>query len=125
KVYDSGEFAAHLKHAQEVADWKGFRRRLAASRKARRLRGIGVATYIEACGSNGPDTATVRLERDGSITTLIGSQSTGQGHHTAYAQIAAEHLGLPADRVRVVQGDTDLVPTGPGTGGSSSITCGG
>jgi carbon-monoxide dehydrogenase large subunit len=56
---------------------------------------------------------------------LIGSQSTGQGHHTAYAHIVAEHLGLPADRVRIVQGDTDAIASGPGTGGSSSITCGG
>ena len=113
KVYDSGEFAGHLKQAQEAADWKGFRRRLAASRKAGRRRGIGMATYIEACGSNGPDTATVRLEREGSITVLIGSQSTGQGHHTAYAQIVAEHLGLPADHVRIVQGDTDAIASGP------------
>ena len=125
KVYDCGEFAGHLKQAQEAADWKGFRRRLAASRKAGRLRGIGMATYIEACGSNGPDPATARLEPDGSITVLIGSQSTGQGHHTAYAQIVAEHLGLSADCVRIVQGDTDAIASGPGTGGSSSITCGG
>jgi carbon-monoxide dehydrogenase large subunit len=125
KVYDSGEFAGHLKQAQETAEWKGFGSRLAASRKAGRLRGIGMATYIEACGSNGPDTATVRLERDGAITVLIGSQSTGQGHHTAYAQIVAEHFGLPADRVRIVQGDTDAIAGGPGTGGSSSIICGG
>jgi carbon-monoxide dehydrogenase large subunit len=125
KVYDCGEFAGHLKQAQDAADWKGFRRRLSASRKAGRLRGIGMATYIEACGSNGPDPATVRLERDGSITVLIGSQSTGQGHHTAYAQIVAEHFGLSADSVRIVQGDTDAIASGPGTGGSSSITCGG
>jgi carbon-monoxide dehydrogenase large subunit len=89
------------------------------------LRGFGVATYVEACGNNGPDAARLRLERDGSVTAFAGSQSTGQGHHTAYAQIVAGHLGLPPEQVRVVQGDTDLVATGTGTGGSSSIPCGG
>ncbi len=125
KSYDSGDFAAHLQRAQELADWAGFRTRLAQSKKAGRLRGIGLATYIEACGSNGPETAAVRLERDGSATVLIGSQSTGQGHATAYAQLVAEHLGLPPERVTLVQGDTDRIASGVGTGGSSSIPCGG
>jgi carbon-monoxide dehydrogenase large subunit len=125
KVYDSGEFASHMARAQELADWAGFRKRAAASRKQGLLRGIGLATYIEACGSMGPDTATVILERDGSVTALMGSQSTGQGHATAYAQIVAEHLGLLPERVQVMQGDTDRIETGTGTGGSSSIPCGG
>ncbi len=125
KVYDSGDFAAHLARAQEIIDWRGFGRRATQSKKAHKLRGIGLATYIEACGSNGPDAATVRLDRDGNVTVLAGSQSTGQGHTTAYAQLVAEHLDLPPDRVSVIQGDTDLIATGAGTGGSSSITCGG
>ncbi len=125
KTYDSGDFAAHMGRAQELADWTRFRQRLALSKKAGKLRGIGLATYIEACGSNGPDAATVRLDPDGSITVLAGSQSTGQGHHTAYAQIVAEHLGVAPERVTVIQGDTDAIATGTGTGGSSSIPCGG
>ncbi|WP_245431031.1 xanthine dehydrogenase family protein molybdopterin-binding subunit [Rhodoplanes roseus] len=125
KVYDSGEFAAHMARAQEIADWTGFAHRAAEARRHGKLRGIALATYIEACGSVGPETATLTLDRDGVVTVLIGSQSTGQGHHTAYAQIVAEHLGLPPDRVRVVQGDTDRIATGAGTGGSSSIPCGG
>jgi len=125
KTYDSGDFAAHMRRAQEIADWAGFKKRLAASKKAGKLRGIGLATYIEACGSNGPDAATVKLESDGSITVLAGSQSTGQGHHTAYAQLVAEHLGMAPERVNVVQGDTERIATGTGTGGSSSIPCGG
>lgn len=125
KTYDSGEFAAHMARAQEIADWKGFGRRLAASKKAGKLRGIGLATYIEACGSNGPETANLKLEQDGGVTVLIGSQSTGQGHHTAYAQLVAGHLDIAPERVRVVQGDTDLIRSGAGTGGSSSIPCGG
>ena len=125
KVYDSGDFAAHLSRAQEIIDWKGFARRAAQSKKAHKLRGIGLATYIEACGSNGPDAATVRMDKDGNVTVLAGSQSTGQGHATAYAQLVAEHLDVPPDRVTVIQGDTDVIATGAGTGGSSSITCGG
>jgi len=125
KVYDSGEFAAHMRRAQEIADWAGFKKRLAQAKRAGLLRGIGLATYIEACGNNGPDAATVRLDQDGGITVLAGSQSTGQGHATAYAQIVAERLGVSPERVNVIQGDTDLVATGTGTGGSSSIPCGG
>jgi carbon-monoxide dehydrogenase large subunit len=123
--YDSGNFAAHLKRAQELADWSGFAKRLRLSKKARRLRGIGLSTYIEACGNAGSETATLKLQPDGSATLLIGSQSTGQGHATAYAQVVAEHFGLPPERVIMVQGDTDRIASGLGTGGSSSIPCGG
>jgi carbon-monoxide dehydrogenase large subunit len=125
KNYDSGEFTTHMARAQEVGDWKGFKARAASAKKAGKLRGIGLATYIEACGSVGPETAYLRLEKDGAVTVLIGSQSTGQGHATAYAQIIADHLGLPPDQVRVFQGDTDMTATGAGTGGSSSIPVGG
>jgi carbon-monoxide dehydrogenase large subunit len=125
KVYDSGEFAAHMARAQEAGDWDGFRKRHADSRKAKKLRGIGMATYIEVCGGAGPQLALVNLEGDGSVKVVIGSQSTGQGHQTAYAQLVAEHLDLPPEKVTVIQGDTDSIPTGFGTGGSSSIPAGG
>jgi carbon-monoxide dehydrogenase large subunit len=125
KNYDSGEFAGHLARAQELAGWTFFPKRFAQSKKAGKLRGIGLSTYIEACGGNGPETATVTLDPDGGVTVLIGSQSTGQGHQTAYAQVVAQHLGLSPERVRVVQGDTDVIATGVGTGGSSSIPVGG
>jgi carbon-monoxide dehydrogenase large subunit len=123
--YDSGNFAAHLKRAQELADWAGFSKRLRQSKKAGRLRGIGLSTYIEACGNAGAETATLNVEADGSVTLLIGTQSTGQGHATAYAQLIADYLGLPPERVNAVQGDTDRIKSGIGTGGSSSIPCGG
>jgi carbon-monoxide dehydrogenase large subunit len=125
KIYDTGEFAGHMARAQDIADWGGFKKRASAARKKGRLRGIGLATYIEACGGNGPETATVSLDKDGGITLLIGTQSTGQGHATSYAQIIAEHLQLPPERVRMEQGDTARIPTGLGTGGSSSIPAGG
>ncbi|HXW28583.1 MAG TPA: molybdopterin cofactor-binding domain-containing protein, partial [Xanthobacteraceae bacterium] len=123
--YDSGDFAAHLARAKELADWSGFPQRLRSSKKAARLRGIGLSTYIEACGNSGPEMAALKLETDGSVTLLIGSQSTGQGHATAYAQIIADHLGLPPEQINMVQGDTDRIASGLGTGGSSSIPCGG
>jgi carbon-monoxide dehydrogenase large subunit len=125
KVYDSGDFAGHMNKAQQAADWEGFKKRAAQSKKTGKLRGIGMATYIEACGNNGPDLSTIRLEKDGSVTVLAGSQSTGQGHATSYAQIVADRLGLPPDKVKVLQGDTAQIATGTGTGGSSSMTCGG
>ena len=125
KIYDSGDFAGGMARAQDVAGWAGFNKRVAAARRAGRLRGIGMATYVEACGNNGPETATINLDKDGGVTVLIGSQSTGQGHATAYAQLVADHLDLPPELVRVEQGDTDRVATGAGTGGSSSIPIGG
>ena len=125
KIYDSGDFDALLSRAKDMIDWDGFKKRAAASKRYGKLRGIGVSTYIEACGNMGPETATVTLDKDGGVTILIGSQSSGQGHATAYAQIVAEQLGLPPERVRMLQGDTDKIKTGGGTGGSSSIPCGG
>lgn len=126
KVYDSGDFAAHMKRAMEVADWKDFPKRAKAARKQGLVRGIGMSSYVEICGSMGAEeTANVRLETNGDVTILIGTQSTGQGHQTAYAQIVAEQFGLPPERVNTRQGDTDEVATGLGTGGSSSIPAGG
>ncbi len=125
KVYDTGEFAGHLARAQDVADWAGFAARAAAAKDRGKLRGIGLATYIEACGGNGPETANVRLEKDGTVSVLIGTQTTGQGHDTSYSQLIADQLGLPPDRIRMFQGDTDQIATGAGTGGSSSIPVGG
>jgi carbon-monoxide dehydrogenase large subunit len=125
KTYDSGDFAGTMARAQELIDWAGFAKRATQSKRAGKLRGIGIGTYVEACGANGPETAHVTLDRDGGVTVLIGSQSTGQGHQTSYAQLVAERLDLPPERVRVIQGDTDRIKTGAGTGGSSSIPVGG
>ena len=125
KVYDSGDFAAHMKRAMDVASWKDFPRRAKAARKQGLVRGIGMASYVEVCGTMGEETANVRLDPNGDVTILIGTQSSGQGHQTAYAQIVAEQFGLPPERVHIHQGDTDEIATGLGTGGSSSIPTGG
>jgi len=125
KVYDSGDFAAHMKRAMEIANWKEFARRAKAAKKQGLVRGIGFASYVEVCGTMGEETANVRLDPDGDVSVLIGTQSTGQGHQTAYAQLVAEQFGLPPERVHVLQGDTDKIATGLGTGGSSAIPTGG
>src|ERR1700749_436041 len=125
KVYDSGDFVAHMKREMEVADWREFPKRAKLAKKAGLVRGIGMASYVEVCGTMGEETANVRLDPNGDVTILIGTQSTGQGHQTAYAQLVAEQFGLPPERVHILQGDTDQIPTGMGTGGSASIPSGG
>jgi carbon-monoxide dehydrogenase large subunit len=125
KVYDSGDFAAHMKRAMEVGNWKDFAKRAKAAKKQGLVRGIGLATYVEVCGTMGEETANVALDPNGDVTILIGTQSSGQGHQTAYAQLIAEQLGLAPERVHVLQGDTDKIATGLGTGGSASIPSGG
>jgi carbon-monoxide dehydrogenase large subunit len=126
KVYDSGDFTAHMKRAMEVANWRDFPKRAKLAKKQGLVRGIGMGSYVEVCGSMGMDeTAHVRLDPNGDVTILIGTQSSGQGHQTAYAQIVADQFGLPPERVHIHQGDTDEIATGLGTGGSSSIPSGG
>jgi aerobic carbon-monoxide dehydrogenase large subunit len=123
--YDVGEFAAHMDKAIDDANWKGFGKRLEASKAAGKLRGIGMATYIEACAFEGSEPAVAFLRPDGIVELRIGTQSNGQGHATAYAQFVAEKLNMGIDRIEVRQGDTDELSKGGGTGGSRSIPLGG
>ncbi|MDI9409649.1 MAG: xanthine dehydrogenase family protein molybdopterin-binding subunit [Candidatus Pacebacteria bacterium] len=123
--YDSGEFAAIMDAALARSDQAGFAARRVESLKRGRLRGLGLATYVEACAGNGAETAVIEMAADGSVTLLIGTQNNGQGHETAYAQILAETLGIDPQRVTLIQGDTRRVKTGNGTGGSRSVPIGG
>lgn len=125
RTYDTGDFAAHMGRAVEAADWTGFEARAAESRAKGLVRGIGLATYIECTAWGEGEDVKITLDQDGGATVYVGTQSNGQGHATAYAQFASEHLDLPLERIRVVQGDTDKVATGAGTGGSRSIPVGG
>ncbi|GGF62143.1 carbon monoxide dehydrogenase [Azorhizobium oxalatiphilum] len=125
RLYDSGEFNGHMTRALELADHAGFAARAAKSRAVGKLRGFGFASYIEACGGGGAEPAFLTLGVDGRVTVKIGSQSSGQGHQTAYAQLVANELQLPLADVRVLQGDTDDLANGSGTGGSRSIPIGG
>lgn len=123
--YDVGEFEGHLDQALDRAGWQGFEDRLARSRQAGCIRGIGLATYIEACAFAGSEPAHAQLNPDGSVTVFIGTQSNGQGHATAYAQLVADKLNIDIARIEVRQGDTDELAKGGGTGGSRSIPLGG
>ena len=125
RLYDVGEFEGHMDLALERSGWDEFDARLEEARGRGKIRGIGIATYIEACAFAGSEPAHVRLEEDGSVTLFIGTQSNGQGHATAYAQFVSEKLGLDIARIRVRQGDTDELSSGGGTGGSRSIPLGG
>lgn len=124
-TYDSGEFRRNMEDALVVSDWAGFEERRAESRARGRLRGIGLATYIEACAGGGPEQATIRVRGDGRVTVLIGTQTNGQGHETAYKQILSDRLGVDPAEVEVIQGDSDLISFGGGTGGSRSAPVGG
>jgi aerobic carbon-monoxide dehydrogenase large subunit len=125
RTYDTGDFDQHMTRAIEAADWAGFKDRQRAARKEGKIRGIGMATYIECTAWGEGEDVEIRLETDGTVTVYSGTQSNGQGHATAYAQFAAQHLDLPLERIKVVQGDTQQVKTGHGTGGSRSIPVGG
>ncbi|MCO5056905.1 MAG: xanthine dehydrogenase family protein molybdopterin-binding subunit [Rhizobiaceae bacterium] len=125
RLYDVGEFEGHMNLAMERAGWKDFDKRLDQSKKAGRIRGIGMATYIEACAFAGSEPAKVVLEKDGTVTLDIGTQSNGQGHATAYAQFVSEKLNLDIAKINVRQGDTERLAKGGGTGGSRSIPLGG
>ena len=125
RLYDVGEFEACMDKAMDNAGWAGFEARLEQSKANGKLRGIGMSCYIEACAFAGSEPAFVELQDDGSVVMDIGTQSNGQGHATAYAQFVAEQLGLDIERVTVIQGDTDRIPDGGGTGGSRSVPLGG
>jgi carbon-monoxide dehydrogenase large subunit len=124
-TYDSGEFERNMTDALKASRWDGFAARRVESERRGKLRGIGLATYIEACGGGPDETVQIRFDAFGSVTLLIGNQSNGQGHETAYAQIAADRLGVPFESIRVLQGDTDLFPYAGFTGGSRALSVGG
>ncbi|HEX7219699.1 MAG TPA: xanthine dehydrogenase family protein molybdopterin-binding subunit [Burkholderiales bacterium] len=119
--YDSGDFAALLERAMERADWKGFEKRKAQSKK---LRGIGVGMYIERCGGGPGDTVRVEVSSEG-VTAYSGMQDNGQGHTTTFVQLLSYKLGVDAAKIKVVQGDTDVVPAEGLTGGSRFLALGG
>ena len=121
KLYDSGDFRVVLDHAVKLVDWAGFEKRRAESAKRGMRRGIGMAYYLEATGGAPTERAEIRFAEDGFVDVYVGTQSTGQGHETAYVQLTVDRLGVPGEKVRVRQGDTDTIPVGGGTGGARSL----
>ncbi len=136
--YDSGDYGTTLELALKAADYAGFEARRREAMAQGKLRGIGIATYIEACGiapsavvgSLGAraglyESAAVRVHPTGSVSILTGSHSHGQGHETTFSQVVADRLGIPIENVEIVHGDTDKIPYGMGTYGSRSLAVGG
>ena len=136
--YDSGDYFATQDVAMKAADWDGFPARRAAAAKEGKLRGIGMSTYLEACGiapsklvgqlgarAGLYEVANIRVHPTGSVTVFTGTHSHGQGHETTFAQLVADQLGVPFSQVDVVHGDTHRIPFGMGTYGSRSLAVGG
>ena len=122
ELYDTGEFARVMDACLEKAGWTSVAQRQAEARRRGRHRGIGMCYYIESTMGDPSETAEVRFEEDGRVAILVGTQSNGQGHETAYAQVLHDRLNVPFDRIRIVQGDTGQIKNGGGTGGSRSLT---
>jgi carbon-monoxide dehydrogenase large subunit len=120
-LYDSGDFGAVFEEALVAADWAGFEKRKAESRERGRLRGIGIGSYLEVTAPPNKESGALRFEADGSVTLVTGTLDYGQGHAAPFAQVLSSRLGIPFDRIRLAQSDSDEVVFGAGTGGSRSM----
>jgi carbon-monoxide dehydrogenase large subunit len=136
--YDSGDYQSTLNAAMTAAKWDEFPARKAAAKAKGKLRGIGMSTYVEACGiapsklvgalgarAGLYEVANVRVHPTGSVTVFTGTHSHGQGHETTFAQLVSSQLGIPVEQVDIVHGDTAKIPFGMGTYGSRSLAVGG
>jgi carbon-monoxide dehydrogenase large subunit len=119
-VYDSGDFPALFEAAVEAADVANFKLRQRDSRRAGKVRGLGVGCYVETTAAGTTEMGGIRFEQDGTVTIVTGTLDYGQGHAAPFAQVLVDRLGVPFDRIRLVQGDSDRLVTGGGTGGSRS-----
>ncbi|GGG22973.1 carbon monoxide dehydrogenase [Caldovatus sediminis] len=124
-TYDSGEFSAILEEALRAADWDGFAARRAESRARGRLRGRGIGNFLECTAPPMKEQGGIRFEPDGTVTIITGTLDYGQGHWTPFAQVLHQHLGVPFERIRLLQGDSDELIAGGGTGGSKSLMASG
>jgi carbon-monoxide dehydrogenase large subunit len=119
--YDSGDFPRVMDAALAKIDWAGFPARQAEAARRGKQRGIGLAYYLEATGGGPTENASVQFADDGFVDVYVGTQSTGQGHETAYAMLTSHELGVPMDKIRIRQGDSETLPSGGGTGGARSL----
>ena len=123
RVYDSGEYERILDAALVRSDWTGFEERRNTGNG--KLRGIGLSYYVEICAAFGGEEPRISFERNGRVTVLVGTQSTGQGHETSFAQMVAAGLNIELACIDVIQGDSQRIPSGEGTGGSRSMVIAG
>ncbi|MET4069211.1 carbon-monoxide dehydrogenase large subunit [Bradyrhizobium sp. S3.2.6] len=121
-TYDSGDFQAVFTKALEISDHENFARRKKESKKSGKLRGIAVGSYLEVTAPPSPELGKIVFDPDGSVQLITGTLDYGQGHATPFAQVLSAQLGVPFESVKLVQGDSDIVHAGSGTGGSRSIT---
>jgi carbon-monoxide dehydrogenase large subunit len=119
-LYDGGAFSSLLDRAIEAADWHGFDGRRADSAARGKLRGRGIGNFLECTAPASQEMGGIRFEKDGTVTIVTGTLDYGQGHWTPFAQVLHQRLGIPFDRIRLVQGDSDKLLAGGGTGGSRS-----
>jgi carbon-monoxide dehydrogenase large subunit len=124
-AYDSGDYPGILERALEASDWKGFMARRKASQKNGKLRGRGIGCYLEVTAPPSNEMGGLHFEADGTITIVTGTLDYGQGHWSAFAQVLVSKLGVPFDKIRLLQGDSDQLIAGGGTGGSKSIMASG
>lgn len=122
ETYDVGDFDRVLSRIEEFGDVAGFAARKVESAKAGKLRGAGLCYYIESILGDPSESARVEFNDDGTVSIYVGTQSNGQGHETVYAQFLSDQTGIPAAMIEVVQGDSDRIKQGGGTGGSRSVT---
>jgi len=120
-TYDCGDFLGVLKQALDAADYSGFGKRRRESKKRGLLRGLGIGCYLEVTAAPGKELGAIHFEVDGTVTIVTGTLDFGMGHTTTYAQILTDLLGIPFDRIRLVEGDSDLMAFGGGSGGSRSV----
>jgi len=120
-TYDVGDFQGVLKQALEMADYRGLKKRKRESKKRGVLRGFGVGCYLEVTAGGGKELGSVHFEEGDTVTVIAGSMDFGTGHATTYAQIVSDKLGIPFDRIRLVEGDSDRMSYGGGSGGSRSV----
>ena len=124
-TYDSGDYAKIMDRTLALADWKGFTKRKRDSKRNGKLRGIGLANYLEITSGAPREWSKVDVQPEGRVDVSIGTLSSGQGHETSFAQCVAEWLGVDVDRIRLIQGDTDVVPVGGGSHSARSMRMGG
>lgn len=124
-VYDSGDFPALLDKALAFADWDGFPARRREAETRGKLRGIGIGQYLEVTGPPAPEMGGIRFEEDGTVTIITGTLDYGQGHASPFAQVLSSRLGIPFEKINLLQGDSDQLLAGGGTGGSKSLMASG
>ena len=120
-VYDSGTYEANMDLAMRIADWDGFKARKKDAKKRGKLLGLGLANYVESSIGSPRERAEITVKPEGKVTVVIGTQPSGQGHETSFAQVAADLLALPVEIVQIVLGDTDIVSVGGGSHSGRSM----